>query len=662
MTKRKVTVEDICKIKFVSDPRFTPCGKALAFTLTTADVDKNGYESAIYVVNEHKEMTRITYSPKKKEGLVKDTSPRWSPDSKYLAFASNRGGKKRIFIMPTSGEARPITDMAGSSITWSPDSKRIAFVAKDPQEKEEIKNPDKMHFTKLRYKFNGQGYFVDKRVNYLWVVDIDTGEVKKVTNTEYHDSMPEWSPCGQYLAFVSTRHEDETNLWSDIYIVEVATGETRKLTQNNGPASMPSWSPCGKYIAFVGHNKVEKHSANQNIWIIPATGGEAKNLTLNYDRSIGSGPGSDSRYGAGNNTPIWKKDSSGLFFRVGDHGLSVVCLVDLDGNVEELVTEKQGFTSFDVHEVNGQVKIAYNAENPVHPAEIYVFANGFQTKMTSCNDQLMAELELFYPENYTFKSAKDWEIEGWIMKPVGFEAGKKYPVVVQIHGGPASAYGWSFYHEFQLLCSLGYGVVYTNPRGSRTYGEDFTHGVIGDWGGHDYDDIMSAVDYVTKTYEWIDNDRVGVTGGSYGGYLCNWIATQTDRFKAIVTLRSISNLYTKYGVSDIGWYGNRRGMGGADLWDGPEKGIGEDFIMSRSAIRFADQVTTPILIIHSEEDYRCPFEQAEQFYVALKRLGKAPVELLVFKRENHELSRSGRPWNRFDRLRGIVDWFERYLK
>lgn len=662
MTKRRVVVEDICKIKYVSDPRFSACGKLLAYTLTEADVENNGYESSIYVVDEHKNTTRVTYSAKKKGNLVKDTSPRWSPDSKYLAFTSNRNGKKQIFVMPQSGEAHPVAEMGGSSITWSADSKKIAFVAKDPAEKQERKNPDKMHFTKLRYKFNGQGYFLDNRVSYLWIADVETGEVKKVTNTKFNDSMPTWSPCGKFLAFVSTRHEDETNLWSDIFVVNIESGDTTKITSNNGPASMPAWSPCGEYISFVGHSKGEKHSANQNIMVVPAKGGEAKNLSLNYDRSINAGPGSDARYGAGNNTPMWAKDGSGLYFRTGDQGLSKICFVNLKGEVTEIVTEKQGFTHFDVNECNGQVKIAFNAENPTHPGEVYVYANGNQSKMTGHNDALMAELELTYPENFTYKSAKDWDIEGWIMKPVGYKEGEKFPVVVQIHGGPASAYGWTFYHEFHLLCAMGYGIVYTNPRGSRTYGEDFTHGVIGDWGGHDYDDVMNAVEYVTANYEWVDSERIGVTGGSYGGYLCNWIATQTDRFKAIVSLRSISNIYTKYGVSDIGWYGNRRGMDGADLWDGQEKGIGEDFIMSRSAIRFADKATTPILLIHSEEDYRCPFEQAEQFYVALKRLGKAPVELLVFKRENHELSRSGRPWNRFDRLRGITDWFERYLK
>ena len=239
------------------------------------------------------------------------------------------------------------------------------------------------------------------------------------------------------------------------------------------------------------------------------------------------------------------------------------------------------------------------------------------------------------------------------MKPAGFEDDKKYPVVVQIHGGPASTVGEAFSHEYQLMASRGYGVFYMNFRGSKGYGEQFAYAIIGDWGGCEFRDIMAGVDYVEKL-DWVDPSRIYVTGGSFGGYETNWIVTKTHRFRAAVTQRSISNMYTKYGVSDIGWYGNKAGMGGADLWDA------EEFIMSRSPIRYAPLVRTPILIIHSEQDLRCPMEQAEQWYTALKRLGKVDVEFVRFAGENHELSRSGKPLNRIDRLEHIIGWFDRY--
>ena len=292
----------------------------------------------------------------------------------------------------------------------------------------------------------------------------------------------------------------------------------------------------------------------------------------------------------------------------------------------------------------------------LNPGDIWLLEEGdrIATRLTSVNAELLREMTLTPAERIEFRSTDGLKIEGWVMKPADFEAGRKYPLVLQIHGGPHATYGYGFFHEFQLLTSAGYGVLYVNPRGSLGYGEEFTRGVVGDWGGMDYADLMAATDYAAKL-PWVDADRLGVTGGSYGGYMTNWIVTQTRRFRAAVTLRSISNMYTKYGVSDIGWFGNKAGMGGRDLWDS------EEFIMSRSPIRYAPQVKTPVLIIHSEEDYRCPMEQAEQWFVALKRLG-VECEFVRFRGENHELSRSGKPKNRISRLQQILGWFDRFLR
>lgn len=655
MEKRKVQIEDVLKIKYVSDPQFSACGKSLAYVISKADIEKNGYHSSIYFVDEKKEVKKITNSVSDK--LVKDVSPSFSPDGKHLAFVSNRDGENKLYLLPLAGgEARVLVDYPLSSITWSPDSKYIAYAAKDPELKEEPENSDRMHFTDLRYKFNGRGYITDKRKTHLWTVEVDTGEITQLTDEKFDDSSPTWCPKSKNVAFASVRHEDERNLWSNIYVVNLESKKTKQLTDLNGPASQPTFSPCGKYISFIGHDKGEEHAASNNIWVVSTEDGEAKNLSLEYDRTVNRGPGSDVRYGGGNNTPIWRADSSAIIFMIGDHGASKLVQVDFDGKVDELTAFKHGISSFNAFEENGQLKLAYVADTLTDVPELYLFANGKQTKMTYTNEKLMDQLGLAPVHNFTYKSAKDWEVEGWVMEPLNKEEGNKYPAVLHIHGGPAAAYGWAFQHEFRLLSSLGYAVVFTNPRGSTTYGEEFANGVIGDWGGHDYDDVIAGIEYAAENYDFIDKDRLGVTGGSYGGYLANWIVTQTDMFKAAVSLRSISNMYTKYGVSDIGWYGNKRGMGGADLWDE------EDFIMAASPMRHAPNAKTPILLIHSLEDYRCPFEQAEQFYVALKRLQNAPVELLVFKGENHELSRSGKPMNRRDRLHGITDWFEKYLK
>lgn len=657
--KRKVTPEDIWSIKFVSDPQISPCGTKVVFTLSETVVDKNGYQSAIWLVDESGAVRRLTYAFNK-DKPVRDYSPRWSPDGRVLAFLSNRGGSSQLYILDLEGgEARRLTDKHGgvSEITWSPDGRKIAFTARAPKDEdaEKEQNPDLMVFRKLRYKFNGAGYLTDDRPRHIWTVDVKTGSINQITNTKYNDSSPTWSPDGKALAFTSCRVDDETVLFTDIWVQGLGDSEARKIAALNGPARAPRFSPDGRYLSFVGHNKGSKHSATQHLWVVPSAGGEPRCLTAELDRSIGSTAGSDVRFGGGNMLPEWNADSSCLYFTAADHGASRLYRVDLSGNVVTLTQEKHAITGFSVSEGSGRLRIAFTAEDPTHPGELYLYDDGEIHRLTSINDEVVQQWQLSAPENFTFVSQGGWEIEGWIMRPADFEDGKQYPVVVEIHGGPHAAYGWSFYHEFHLLNALGYGVIYTNPRGSRSYGEDFTHGVIGDWGGGDFADIMAAVDYVTNHYSWVDQERIGVTGGSYGGYLTNWIVTQTDRFKAAVTCRSISNLYTKYGVSDIGWYGNKAGMGGADLWDS------EDFIMSRSPIRYAPNVRTPLLIIHSLEDYRCPFEQAEQFYVALKRLGNAPVEMVVFKGENHELSRSGKPRNRVERLQRICSWFEQYL-
>jgi dipeptidyl aminopeptidase/acylaminoacyl peptidase len=255
-------------------------------------------------------------------------------------------------------------------------------------------------------------------------------------------------------------------------------------------------------------------------------------------------------------------------------------------------------------------------------------------------------------ERITYTGDRGWAIEGWIMKPVDFEAGKKHPVVVQIHGGPAATRGEAFYHEYQLLASRGYGVFYMNFRGSKGYGEEFAYGNVGDWGGGDYRDIMAGVDYI-EALPWVDKSRIYVTGGSFGGFMTNWILGHTHRFRAAVAQCCISNMHTKY-ASDVGWHGNKIRMGGKDLWDD------EEFIMAHSPIRYAPNVRTPVLIVHGEEDHRCPIEQAEQWYVALKRLGGVEVEFVRFAGESHALSSSGKPQNRVERLERIIGWFDRH--
>lgn len=654
--KRKVTAEDIWAIKFVGDPQLSPDGQKVVYTITTTNVERNGYDCAIYMQNSTGGTAERFTSGTRSDAAVREHSARWSPQGDKLFFLSNRNSKEQLFIIGAcGGEATQLTrvdDGIGSPI-WSPDGNRIAFTMKQPKPKgEDPGNPDVRVIRRLRHKMNGVG-FLDERLRHLWVIDVASGALKQITSGDFDVSQPAWSPCGTMLTFTTCNNPDaDLRYIPDVFVVKEDGQGLQKLTKGAGPCSSPVFSPCGKYIAYAGHEKGEVGHADTKIFVVSADGKEAsRNLLVEFPRSVGSSVGSDTRADRGSAEHVWTADGTALVFVATDGGNANIYAVDIQGKVREITTGEQAVTSFSL--VNE--KIAYTVNAALNPGDIYVTdINGAKvTRLSYVNKVLLEEFELAEPERIVFKSALAWDIEGWVMKPIGYKAGKLYPLILHIHGGPHATSGNAFFHEYQLLASLGYGVLFTNPRGSKGYSEEFTKGVVGDWGGNDYLDLMAAVDHVIEQ-GWVDPLRLGVTGGSYGGYMTNWMVTQTNRFKAAVTLRSISNMYTKYGTSDIGFYGNKAGMGGADLWDD------EEFIMSRSPMRYARNVRTPILIIHSEQDLRCPIEQGEQWFIALKRLG-VTTEFVRFAGENHELSRSGKPRNRVDRLLYITDWFERYL-
>ncbi|NLW16049.1 MAG: S9 family peptidase [Firmicutes bacterium] len=654
--KRKIVAEDICALNFVGDAQLAPDGR-VAYVLTEVDRAKNGYRSALWSVMPGAEPVRLTYGQRADGGLVRESRPRWRPGG-GLSFVSNRQGKPQVFLLEaTEGEARQLTTAPEgvSEYVWSPDGRYLAFVSKDPEDEEAAKdrNPDVRHITHLRYKFNGVG-FTDTRKKHLHVLDLEDGSVRRVTDGDFDVANVAGSPDGARLAFSACIGCDcELHMIPDIWVVNVDGSNLQRLTQGKGAANSPVFSPDGTKIAYFGHEKGEVGYANNDLWVIPASGGQPVNLTEALDRSVGCSVGGDARMDGGSALAAWTADGEHLFVTVTDGGTCHLYRVGLNKEISRLTYGEISITSFSHAVVNGQDALTFIAGSVSNPGDVYLWQAGETKRLTAVNEAVMADWQLASPERFTVETAPGWEIEGWIMKPIDFTPGEKYPLILHIHGGPHATYGYAFMHEFQLLAAKGYGVLYTNPRGSRGYGEEFTKGVVGDWGGGDYVDLMGAVDYALKL-DWVDESRLGVTGGSYGGYMTNWIVTQTDRFKAAVTLRSISNIYTKYGCSEIGWYGNKAGFGGRDLWDS------EDFIMERSPIRYAPRVKTPILIIHSEEDYRCPMEQAEQWYVALKRLG-VTTEFVRFAGENHELSRSGKPRNRIDRLNFILGWFQRFV-
>jgi len=674
--KRKMVPEDVWRFKFAGDPQVSPDGRRVAFVVTLPDKDKNGYTSSIWVADLDADGSaagkpRQFTLGRGSNGPCRDHTPRWAPDGSRLAFVSDRAGKPQLWLMEMDGgEASQLTrhDEPVGEPVWAPDSKRLAFVARVPRSQEEkdaeAKRPkDVTVITTLRYKFNGVG-FVDPRSRQIWTVGLD-GQIQQVTRGDYSCAGLSWSPCGTMIAFASSRDPDwELRSISDLWYVRVADGEIVKLTRSRGQAASPAWSPCGKWVAYYGNEKGELSSLNTEVMIAAAdASGDVRSVSGHWDRNVGGGISTDARIDNGGAGPAWSADGKMIYFATADGGKSFVYRIALDGgSLPERVSEPvPAVSSYDLAPAacGGGPVVAFCGGDMLQIGEIYaVCPDGGRppVRLTGLNDELLGELLLSEPERITFAGTGGVEIEGWLMKPLDFEPGKQYPVVLEMHGGPAATYGYSFMHEFQLLCAAGIGVLFTNPQGSQGYGERFCSILDGDWGGIDYNDFMLACDYAVANHPWVDPNRLGLAGGSYGGFTTNWIVSQTTRFAAAVTMRSISNMYTKIAGSDIGYISNKQRMGGADLW------THEDFIMSRSPIRYAPNVRTPILIIHSEQDLRCPMEQAEQWYTSLKRLGKCPVEFVRYASENHELSRSGKPLNRIDRLERIVGWFAKYLR
>ena len=642
-----VQPEDVYELSWVSDPRIAPDGRSVAFVVWRVDREANDYRSAIWVgpVDGSSPPRRFT------SGEKLDVSPRWSPDGDRLAFASSREREaKQLYVIPTAGgEGLRLTELDEdvSEPTWSPDGTRLAFssrVRHAAYEEEDDKRRRPRRFSRLQYKLDDEGWTGDRRRHIFTVPADGSTAPTQLTDGDYEDHQPMWSPDGRRIAFASLRQDDwDIELLQDVYLVDAQGGEPTRLTASDAWHEAPSWAPDGSLIACQFAPGGFDEPRHGQIAVLDADTGERRILTAALDRNCVPYPPL--------REPIWDGDS--LLFSLEERGNTLLYRVRADGTgaAEPVVAGELMLTGYDA--ADGQV--VHTATTPTSPAELY----SGQRRLTEVTQAFTGVRDLAEPERFTAVSADGAEVDAWMVRPSGFEPGRRYPVLLSIHGGPFSQYGNGFLDEFHVWAGAGYVVLYSNPRGSSGYSEEWGRAIRGPvddgpgWGSVDYEDLMAVVDEALERFDFCDPERMGVLGGSYGGYMTSWIVGHNDRFHAACSERSVNNFLLEAGESDFGWA--FKSYVGAHWFEAP------DVYRKMSPTTYADNITTPLLILHSEDDLRCPIGNAEELF-AILRLLKREVELIRFPAESHELSRSGSPAHRAMRFELILDWFARRLR
>ena len=638
--------EDVYELAWAGDPRISPDGSTVAFTVTRIDREANDYRSAIYLAP----ADRSTPPRRLTSGEKRDGSPRWSPDGRELAFASNRDGDcSQLYVLPLrGGEARRLTNTKESvrEPAWSPDGTRLAFVARtrDPLYEEEDEGKRAPHrFTRLFFKFDDEGWTGDRRQQVYVVASDGSTEPVQLTEGDFESMSPTWSPDSEWIAFSSARDDDwDTRIFSDLFVVAAGGGAPRKITGSDGQCAFPAWSPDGALLAFLYVPGIFDDPRHAQLTVVPAKGGEQRILSAALDRNCNPYPPV--------RVPAW--DGDAIVFAVEDHGNNDLYRASADGSSCDAILRGIGVTGFDA--AGGD--FVYTASTPTTFSELYLAGE----PITQLTAPFASRRELSEPERFTAVSKDGTEVEAWIVPPAGLEEGKRYPLLLNIHGGPYTQYTTKFFDEFQVLAGAGYAVAFCNPRGSSGYSEEWGRAIRGPgelgpgWGSVDYEDLMAVTDEAVSRFAFCDGERVGVLGGSYGGFMTSWIVGHTDRFQAACSERAVNNMIAEAGSSDIGvWF---KGYTGSHWFEDPETH------RKLSPSTYAQNVTTPLLIVHSEDDLRCPVVNAEELFSILRILGRE-VEFVRFPHgEGHELSRSGTPRHRVQRFEILVDWFDRYLK
>ncbi|MFO8060681.1 MAG: S9 family peptidase [Bacillota bacterium] len=678
--RRPLRAEDACRFTPLGEPQISPDGSMVAFVRQYSDLDENETRTEIWTVSVREGTPRRLTTGGKMNAM-----PRWSPDGLRVAFISDRTGKKQIHIIdPRGGEAAPVAteEEPLSAPEWSPDGGRIAFVAAvhmrpgdefypgAPADsvltRDEDDDDAPVVVKTLHHRQDGIGFF-GHRFRHLFVVDAreawgrEKAETHRVTDGRYNHDSPAWSPDGRYLICTANRDlPDSDPVWvRHLWAFEVDSGDGVRVLREDYPVHSPRLSPDGRTVAFIGADfPFDWVSSPYNLFTVdfapetfPLSWDAARNLTDSLDRRVGGAASSDLRCRGGAAYPVlWTADSRVLYTTVASEGESFVCRIPADGEgPAERVTPGTGRVVA-APALSRDEALVYLAGGPTEPDEVFILdREGCERRLTDINRPVAEEMLLAEPERMLFEGAGGWEIEGWLMRPPGAVEGERHPTVLVIHGGPSGMFGCGFSLQFQHLAGEGFAVTYLNPRGSSGYGAEFGLAVVGDWGGEDYRDLMAGVDRGIEM-GIVDPERLGVTGWSYGGFMTCWIVTQTDRFSAAVGGAPVSDQYSMYGTSDVG-SGFAEFSTGARPWENPEA------LLSHSPVRYMGEVVTPLLLLHGENDLRCPVSQSEEVFTALKRQGKECV-LVRYPGEPHGLAK---PRNLVDRMERTAAWFRHHL-
>jgi acylaminoacyl-peptidase len=654
--QQPVKPEDFHTLTWVGDPQWSPVDDRIVFTTRISNEKRDGYDANLWIVRaDGSGLRQLTYA------IAADSAGRWSEDGREILFVSSRGGSSQAWVLPAEGgEARCVTPFAleVSDVRWIPGACAISFLAsvlptapagrKTEKDMGKVKDPDLekgVRVIRQAIYRAGKSYFEGKRPH-LFTLDLASGEIRQLTTGETTVESYQWSPDGKRVVVSFEHLGDATDIGlSKLRVLDREGTWIRDLNDKPGYYSLAAWRP-GSTQVIVTQDSPE--GFNQKIFLVATDTGEWKQARTGFD-----GDHSSWR---------WSRDGKRLFALTPEKGDVHLWSFDAESGQGKRITSgrrqigihSQMFASPGFSLSSDASRFVAAETLPEKPEELIVgsTSDGTLRSLTDLNREWRAAHKLVPAEKFTFKARDGAPLEAWIIPPAALQTGEKRPLVLEIHGGPRTMYGEHFMQEFQMLAGMNMGVLYVNPRGSTGYGEDSTRSTLNNWGGTPYTDLMDAVDAAIARYSWVDKDRLGVAGGSYGGYMTAWIIGHTDRFRAAIPMRGVYNFYSFPLTTDIPHFTEVE-FGGL-LWTNPQKH------WEYSPIAYANKVKTPTLILHSENDFRAPMPDAEQFYAAL-RLNGVTTEFVRYADEGHELSRAGRPDRRVDRLERIAAWFKRWL-